>query len=302
MSTKTSTISPQPTIDQQFDALRSALIPHLAYLSPEQQAALAAIIDEQIDLTHQAVLDQVRAVEEKYNTVNSQSETSAPVETFDDSIYQQKILALHAFATDIKYTPAKNLPRDTDWTRTLEYFKHKLGKFFKVAFINAENRNNGQKWLQAILIQEFDQYDKHSCNKETGENVLPVRLRNGQLEAAITLRNPPGSFGQTVFCAPRCSTSNPQKTAFCDQPTTFWTKLQRSDSNRMTGRTSNKVIYVDHHLESQINPNEEKIVWFTVPELKRLLEEPQMEDSPTITLVQWVLLHAQKLQEMIASA
>ena len=300
---------PKPTViskqlaavDHSFDSLRAALIQVISTLTEDQQAAISAALDIQIDETHQAIVTQVRQLAELSNSQKDMATTDT-AEEFDQSIYNQKIQNLLSFASTITYTAARNLPRDTEWTRTVEYFKHKLGKFFKIAFVYADDQSNGQKWMQALVIQEFDQYDKHACNKEIGDNILPLRIHNGQIEAAITLRNPPGSFGQTVFVSPRCSNSTTQKTVFRSINDSLYSRHQRADMNRLTGRAVTRVVFVDQDLEKQIDYAQEKIVWFSIPELKRLLDEPQTEDSATITLIQWVLLHASQLQQSLNPA
>lgn len=279
-------------VEDKFRSLNAALRTVIAELPVEKQAELAALIDAEVDETHQAVLD---VVAEKMKA------SEMKVEIFDEKAYQQKLTALLSYSEPVEFTQLRGIPRDDGsfpWIRTLEYFapKPKIGKWMRAVFIEAKNRKSGASWVQNLFLQEWDSYDKHAWEMETGESVLPIRIKNNEIEAAISVKNPAGAGGKAMFSSPRYSWSNKNKPVFHDMPAVH-KEYERPDFNRMTGKVLAKVVLVDGDNLSKVDEAKEKIVWFNLAELEKLLTDPKMQDAITISLIRWLLLNADKVTE-----
>ncbi|MCC6643313.1 hypothetical protein IT411_01050 [Candidatus Peregrinibacteria bacterium] len=223
-------------------------------------------------------------------------------EPFDLSVYQAKLQKLLSYSEQIQIEALKDLPRDCELVVHKTYIKKKDGKFWKDAVIRVTNKTLGKVWYQTIKIQEFDQLDKHSAFKEIGQEMLPVRLNNEQLEVGIGIRNPVGALGQPVFYCQGGSTHRPSPSIFQSWPEDKLA-LQgpiRRDANRMSGQIKTGIALVESSDLPNINEDKERMVWFTIPELQQLRKEPQFCDASTNYLAEHLLGNLPQIKAALA--
>jgi len=222
-------------------------------------------------------------------------------EPFDLETYTQKIQRLLAYSQEILIEALKDLPRDSQIMVQKTFMKRKDGKYFKMAIFKITSKTTGKSWEQILIIQEFAQLDKHSANMEIGQEILPVRLNNQHLEVGITVKNPLGALGVAVFYCPGGSLNRPDPSIFQKWPdeATLKTDLIRRDANRISGMIKTGIALVNKEDEPKIDLNYEKLVWFTIPELKKLQTEPQFCDAVTKYLAEWVINNQAQILEKL---
>lgn len=235
------------------------------------------------------------------NGIQQKIQSALKENIFSAEKYQLKLQKLLSYSEEIKIEVLKDLPRDSEIIVTKTYIKRKSSKFSKIAIIKATNTKTGQVWYQPIEIQEFDQLDKHAASKEIGQEFLPIRLSNGKLEVAISLRNPVGALGSAIFYCSGGSNSRPVKSIFQTWPAHQLVLLSpaRRDANRLSGQIKNGLALVSESDLDQIDEVKEKIVWFNLAELSELQKEPQFADAITKHLCQYVLNHQPEIEQKI---
>lgn len=235
--------------------------------------------------------------------LHQQALQAAEKDPFDLQIYLQKLSQLLSFSRPVNIEALKDLPRECEITVQRTYMKRKDGKFSKIAVVRVTKPETAETWTQSICIQEFDQLDKHSANKEIGQDMLPVRLNSsGQIEVAITVKNPVGALGTPVFYCPGDSNSTITPTPFRNWPTEKSVVLKglRRDANRLTGQIKTGLALVDTEDYQTLDSESARLVWFTIPELKALKNEPQFCDASTNYLVEYLLSHLPETKAVLA--
>lgn len=285
-------VKAKEAVDQEFRNLNEILKALAKALPDLEKATLEAAVDLQIDRTHKSVLGLVVEAVRAAETGAKDNET----EVIEEAAYRDKLNKLLAFSNPVEYKQMRAIPRDDGsfpWIRALEYFAPKkiLGMWMRCVFVRGENKRNGESWIQTLFLSEWDSYDKHAWEKEYGRIMLPVRVKDGQVEAAVTVKNPPGSGGRPVFSGLRSSLSNKNKPIFYGMPAVY-EEHDRADLNRSTGTITGKVVLLDEEKLSQVDEAKERIVWFNLSELERLLGDPRMQDAITVSLIRWLLLNA----------
>lgn len=203
---------------------------------------------------------------------------------FNQDVFDRKVEELIAMSKSIEYVPAE-LKRDDDWTAAPKGLRRKDGKFFKVLMVLAKAAG-GSSWIQPLLVEEGNQYDRHFCFKVAGNIVLPLRVTNGVVEAGVTVLNGAGSYGEPVFSVPRASLSNPDQVEVPEGGSTLWKRTVFTNVNRIAGRVNCYVSWDDE--SSSVRPRD-KVVWFTREELAHLMDHEFMADAPSLALINWVL-------------
>ncbi len=110
----------------------------------------------------------------------------------------------------------------------------------------------------------------------------------------MTYRNPPGTFGEVVSCAPRGSLTHDDQIKTFVGPSPVYQKLVTLDAARLTGKVDVRVIWAgDVEAEVQLHQGDvQETVYFSLPELELLLDHPRMLDAPSIALINWLLRNA----------
>jgi|GEM_PF-5752507 len=306
MPPKTVSQSELPTKLQVYiAAMKEAISPQLEKLSPEERA----LIENNIQALSNKICQEVGAAIKL-------SETTLEEDFFDEAAFNQKLDKLRAYGSRMEFRQVKEIPRNgvDGWKSASEYIKNALGKFFKIIFIEAKNTDSGQEWVQPVMVQEESQLDSGTCNKVLGNLTLPLRLRNGRVEAGITIKNPVGTFGKALFSAPRSSNSNTNKSEFLKIEEVFWRKFLRPDAMRMSGQIDNTIVLLNEADVANVDDDKEKVVWFSTAELERLIEGTrngkqskqqakesgngdESTDAPTLVLISYVLLHKGEILE-----
>lgn len=287
-------------------SMEEAITPQLDRLSPEERASIKRNI--------QSLSDQI--CQDVGGAIQLSEEPLVEEDVFDETAFNEKLDKLRAYGSRMEFKQVKEIPRNgvDGWKSASEYIKHALGKFFKIIFVQSKNIDNGEEWTQPIMVQEESQLDSGTCNKVLGNLTLPLRLRNGRVEAGITIRNPVGTFGKSLFTAPRCSNSNINKSEFTKVEEIYWRKFLRPDAMRMSGQIDNTIVLLNDAEVARINDDEEKVVWFSTAELERLVEGTrngkqsrqhaaergngdESTDAPTLVLISYVLLHKREILE-----
>lgn len=196
-----------------------------------------------------------------------------------------------------KISPHKVPKGQRVWEMVGNILASNVNKHFRAFFAEIRRSNSNQVEVRGVILQEATHYNEAECNKIIGEIILPVRMGiDGVLSSALTVRKAIGNYGKPLIVAPRFPYSRPDAASFInDKEIILRQKQIRADANRITGKINAKIVADDFRFA-----NLEILEWFDELEISAALEHDTLEDSPTIGILQDLLLHREQIAETLA--